>query len=113
MSRIERPAAAECGSGSAEASERRGNSISNVAVAAISVGDLYKLFEERADAVSVVTIEGAICFWSLAAEHMFGYAAPDVPGRVHTYAQGFDKSAGKQEARRRVFQSARRCGGSL
>lgn len=41
-------------------------------------GDVYKLLEGTADAAFVVTLEGEICFWSRAAERLFGYAAADV-----------------------------------
>jgi PAS domain S-box-containing protein len=41
-------------------------------------GDVYKMLEGAADAAFVVTHEGEICFWNVAAEQLFGYAAKDV-----------------------------------
>ncbi|HXE13353.1 MAG TPA: PAS domain S-box protein [Bryobacteraceae bacterium] len=41
-------------------------------------GDVYKLLEGTADAAFVVTLEGEICFWSRAAERLFGFRAADV-----------------------------------
>lgn len=44
--------------------------------------DVYKLLEGTADAAFVVTLEGEICFWNAAAEHLFGYAATDVVSKT-------------------------------
>jgi len=41
-------------------------------------GDVYKLLDGTTDAAFVVTLEGEICFWSSAAERLFGYNAADV-----------------------------------
>ena len=40
--------------------------------------DVYKFLEGTADAAFVVTLEGEICFWNVAAERLFGYKAADV-----------------------------------
>ena len=45
-------------------------------------GDVYKLLEGTADAAFVVTPEGEICFWSGAAERLFGYTQADVLNRT-------------------------------
>jgi PAS domain S-box-containing protein len=44
--------------------------------------DVYKLLEGTADAAFVVTLEGEICFWNVAAEQLFGYKAADVLNRT-------------------------------
>lgn len=41
-------------------------------------GELFSFLESTADAAFAVTAEGEICFWSRAAERLFGYAASDV-----------------------------------
>ena len=45
-------------------------------------GDIYKLFEDTADAAFGVTSEGEIRFWNSAAERLFGYGATEVLGRT-------------------------------
>lgn len=45
-------------------------------------GDVYKLLDGTADAAFVVTPEGEICFWSAAAERLFGYTQADVLNRT-------------------------------
>jgi PAS domain S-box-containing protein len=40
--------------------------------------ELFTLLEHTADAAYTVTIDGEICSWNAAAEHLFGYAAGDV-----------------------------------
>lgn len=44
--------------------------------------DVYKLLEGTADAAFVVTLEGEICFWNVAAERLFGFKAADVLNRT-------------------------------
>ena len=44
--------------------------------------DVYELLEGCADASFVFTLGGEICFWSTAAEQLFGYTAGDVAGRT-------------------------------
>ena len=49
---------------------------------AMLAGDVYKLFEDTADAAFAVTPEGEINFWNSAAERLFGYSAAEVAGRT-------------------------------
>lgn len=56
-------------------------------------GDVYKLLEGTADAAFVVTLEGEICFWSRAAERLFGYPAAEVLSKsCHGVLHGEDAS---------------------
>jgi PAS domain S-box-containing protein len=43
--------------------------------------ELFALFEQTADAAYAVSGDGEICFWSTAAERLFGYPAAEVIGR--------------------------------
>lgn len=52
-------------------------------------GDVYKFLDGSADAAFVVTLEGEICFWSAAAEQLFGYTAENVLNKTcHEVLQG-------------------------
>jgi PAS domain S-box-containing protein len=54
-------------------------------------GDVYKLLGGTTDAAFVVTLEGEICFWSSAAERLFGYKAADVLNKTcYRILQGED-----------------------